>query len=157
MLGLPLVCGGGCGSQDGVEPAVPGQGEAAGFPSGLRVHAGPEGQRPVLLLQHAALRGQRGLPAVLHGELVPVLRQHGLLHGERLQVVHPGVVLHLLLPGVPVAARRLPGGDAVVAAAAVQRLGVELLVGGAGVERVGRGEMATLRLQVGTHLNKKQS
>lgn len=50
-------------------------------------------------------------------------------------------------------ARLLPGGDAVVAAVAVQRLGVEVVMRGAGLERVGRREVATFRFQVGTHLN----
>lgn len=50
--------------------------------------------------------------------------------------------------------RLLPGGDAVfVAAAAVLRLRVELIMRGAGLERVGGGEVAPFRFQVGTHLN----
>lgn len=60
----------------------------------------------------------------------------------------------MVVPRVSVAARLLPGGDTVVAAAAaILRLGVELLMRGARLERVGGGEMATFRFQVGTHLS----
>lgn len=48
----------------------------------------------------------------------------------------------------------LSWGDAIVAAgAAVQRLRVELLMRGAGLESVRGGEMAAFGFQVGTHLN----
>lgn len=128
VLGLSLVrCSG--GRQDSMEPAVSWKRKAARFSSCVRIYACPEGQRqrPVLLLQQAALCRQSGLPAVLHGQLIPVLRLHGFFHGIRLQVVHPGFAFHLVLPRVSVAARLLPRGDAVVAAAFL-RLRVELLV-----------------------------
>ncbi|PWA22734.1 hypothetical protein CCH79_00002018 [Gambusia affinis] len=128
VLGLSLVrCSG--GRQDGMEPTVSWKSKAARFSSCVRIYAGPEGQwqRPVLLLQQAALCGQSGLPAVLHGQLIPVLRLYGFFHGIRLQVLHPGFAFHLVLPRVSVAARLLPRGDAVVAAAFL-RLRVELLV-----------------------------
>lgn len=138
-----------------MQPTVSGQREAAGLPSGLGLDAGSEGQRqgPVLFLQQAALRWQGGLPSVLHGQLVPVLCEQRLLHREGLEVVHPGVVLHLVLPRVPVAAARILAGRDAVVAAAVRRLRVEVVVRGAGLEGVGGGEVAALWLQVGTHLN----
>lgn len=138
-----------------MQPAVSRQREAAGLPSRLGLDAGPErqGQGPVLFLQQTALRWQGGLPSVLHRQLVSVLREQRLLHREGLEVVHPGVVLHLVLPRVPVAAAGVLAGRDAVVAAAVRRLRVELVVGGAGLERVGGGEVAALWLKVGTHLN----
>lgn len=113
-----------------MQPAVSRQREAAGLPSGLGLDAGSEwqGQGPVLFLQQAALRWQGGLTSVLHGQLVPVLREERLLHGEGLEVVHPGVILHLVLPRVPVAAARILAGRDAVAAAPVGRLRVKLVV-----------------------------
>lgn len=52
------------------------------------------------------------------------------------------------------AAHLRPRGDAVVAAAAgIERLRVELLVRGAGLERVRGGEVTAFGFQVGAHLN----
>lgn len=57
------------------------------------------------------------------------------------------------MPRVSVAARLLPGGDAVVAAAAAfLMLRAELLMRGTWLKRVGGGEMATFWFQVRTHL-----
>lgn len=108
-----------------------------------------------MLLQQASRRWQGGLPSVLHGQLIAVVNHQGLLPGKGLQVLQTHIGLHLVLPRVPVAAHLLPGRDGVVAAAAasVEGLRVELLVRGAGLERVGGGEVTALGLQVGTHLN----
>lgn len=145
-------------SQNSMESTVSRKCEAARFPSRVRINAVPEGQRQgsVLLLQQAALSRQSGLPAVLHLQLVSVLRLEGIFHRKCLEVVHPCVALHLVLPRISVAARLLAGGSAVVAAAAILRLGVELFMRGARLKSVRRGEMATFWLQIGTHLSQKR-
>lgn len=120
MLGFPLIRRSSGSSQDGMEPAVPGQCEAAGLPSRFGIDARPErqGQGPVVLLQQAPRGRQGGLPPVLHGQLIAVVDHQGLLPGKRLEVLKPQVGLHLVLPRVSVAAHLLPGRDDIVATAA---------------------------------------